>query len=428
MVARYCIVLILYWGITLEVSPQSLVVSGSFRPRAEYRDGYASPIESIKDPAGFVVQRTRLGIGFEQSSIQAKLTLQDARTYGEASIASQAASGQSTLGVYEAWMQMSLSPYLCFKLGRQTLSYDDNRLFSDSNWNNTGSAHDMLLCTYQQKESQIHLGLAYNNNSSELSESYYKPGMKYRYLGYLRFQTSFNQKIGVSAMAVDEGVQVLTDGKYGAKCSMDHAYTFGGNLKLDLPSFSALATFYSQAGTTVGAQQLSSSLLAANATYNFNPKVRMKAGCDYFQGAATKQANVYASFKKLYGTEHAFNGAMDYWSVLPYQGLLNYYGGTALKFYKQLEIECMFHLFRSGSAVISEGRPNGKSLGTEIDLSLSYKINKWSNLKGGWSCYFTTANTFAAKGMPQGDYRFPQWAFVMLSVSPEYILSMAEKK
>lgn len=427
MEARSCILMILYTGIALGVSSQSLTVSGSFRPRAEYRDGYGSPIETTKDPAGFVLQRTRMGIGFEQPSLRAKLTLQDARTFGETSISSQSASGQSTLGVYEAWVQMPLFSYFSFKLGRQTLSYDDNRLFSDSNWSNTGSAHDMLLCAYEQKRYLVHLGLAYNNNTSELSESYYKPGMKYRYLGYLRFEKSINRKFTLSAMAVDEGVQTLTDGAYGTKCSMDHAYTWGGNLKWESPSLSALATVYTQSGTTAGGLQLNSLLLAANASYSIYPKVRIKAGCDYFPGASQKEANVYASFKKLYGTEHAFNGSMDYWSVLPYQGLINYYGGATVKLHKQTDVEGMFHLFRTESEVISDGLAKGKSLGAEIDLCLSYKLNKWSNLKGGWSCYFTTTNTFVAKGIRQGDYRFPQWAFVMLSVSPEYVLALAEK-
>ncbi|MBN2661974.1 MAG: hypothetical protein JXR54_11955, partial [Tannerellaceae bacterium] len=138
-------------------------------------------------------------------------------------------------------------------------------------------------------------------------------------------------------------------------------------------------------------------------------------------------ANEYASFKKLYGTEHAFNGSMDYWSVLPYQGLINYYGGLSLKFHKQTEVEGLFHLFRTESEVILDKSRMGKSLGAEIDLSISYKLNKWTNLKGGWSCYFTTSNTFVAKGMLHGDYRFPQWAFVMLSVSPEYLFQLAEK-
>lgn len=427
MKARRFLLTIAYSGIALVAMSQTVIVNGNIRPRAEYRDGYGSPIEATKDPSGFVLQRTRIGVDYKQPSFQAKFTLQDARTFGETSISSQSTSGQSTLGVYEAWIRLPLFSDISIKMGRQTLSYDDNRLFSDSNWSNTGSAHDLLLCAYERQGYLFHLGLAYNNNTSELSESYYKPAMKYRYLGYMRFEKSINPIISLSAMVVDEGVQNLVNGSYGTKCSMYHAYTWGGNLKWESPLLSALVTAYMQSGTTTGGLHLNNLLLAANASYNICPKVRIKAGCDYFSGASQREANEYASFKKLYGTEHAFNGSMDYWSVLPYQGLINYYGGLSLKFHKQTEVEGLFHLFRTESEVILDKSRMGKSLGAEIDLSISYKLNKWTNLKGGWSCYFTTSNTFVAKGMLHGDYRFPQWAFVMLSVSPEYLFQLAEK-
>ncbi|HEY6915613.1 MAG TPA: alginate export family protein, partial [Paludibacter sp.] len=148
---------------------QTVVIDGEIRPRTEYRDGYTKPLLTTNDPGVFTIQRTRLGMTFTSGLLTTQITLQDSRTFGQAANASDVAS----TGIYEAWAEMLLVPGGSFKIGRQTLKYDDSRLFSSPPWSNTGTTHDVGIFKYNINDFQAHLGFAYNNNSAISSESYY---------------------------------------------------------------------------------------------------------------------------------------------------------------------------------------------------------------------------------------------------------------
>jgi len=46
------------------INAQEMSVGIELRPRVEYRDGYGSPNAENTDPGGFILQRTRLTVGF----------------------------------------------------------------------------------------------------------------------------------------------------------------------------------------------------------------------------------------------------------------------------------------------------------------------------------------------------------------------------
>ena len=155
---------------------QTVVIDGEIRPRTEYRDGYGKPLLTTNDPGVFTIQRTRLGMTFTSGLLTTQITLQNARTFGQAANASDVAS----TSIYEAWGEMLLVPGGSFKIGRQTLKYDDNRLFSAPPWSNTGTTHDVGILKYNINNFQAHVGLAYNNNSAISAETYYTAMTKYR--------------------------------------------------------------------------------------------------------------------------------------------------------------------------------------------------------------------------------------------------------
>jgi len=409
---------------------QTIVIDGEIRPRTEFRDGYVKPLLQTNDPGVFTTQRTRLGMTFTSGLLTTQITLQDARTFGQAANASDVAS----TGIYEAWAEMLLVSGGSFKIGRQALNYDDKRLFSSPVWSNTGTAHDVGLFKYNINDFQAHLGFAYNNNSAISSESYYTAMTKYRYLNYLWLSKDIIDGLNISAIGIDEGVQDTTGTKNTTtnylKTRMYHSYTFGGNLKFQSDScpVSALATAYFQAGKNATGQTLNGKLLALKVDYKFFDFLSANIDTDYLSGDANGITNgTQSNFKKLYGADHNFNGVMDYWDSPLSQGLLDYYSGVTGKIGKKLTLEGAYHVFNGEySGKNKKGIAFGKNLGSEFDVIATYKINTWATVQGGYCRYFSNYNTIVAKDIVTSAtatpaIRTPQWAYVMFTIKPKFL-------
>lgn len=406
---------------------QLVVIDGEIRPRTEYQDGYSKPILPTNDPGIFTSQRTRLGLTFTSGLLTTQITLQDARVFGQYSNTAT----DATTGIYEAWAEMLLMPGGSLKLGRQTIKYDDNRLFSAPAWSMTGTTHDLLLFKYNINDFQAHLGLAYNNNSETATETFYTPGDKYRSMGYLWLSSPTYKGFTLTALAVSEGVQDtvgLGIAKY-KKMDLNQAITYGANLKYaeKVVPFSALATAYFQDGKSGLGKSMKGKLLAIKADYAFTSNISAGLGTDYLSGDNNGTTDgVQGNFKKLYGANHNFNGYIDYWDTPLIQGLIDYYGSATAKIGTKLSLEAAYHIFDTEfSGKNKKGIAFGKDLGSEFDFIATYKLNAWTAVQGGYCRYFSNNNTLAAKDITTSTtvsaIRTPQWAYVMFTIKPTFL-------
>jgi len=428
-----CILGFILGFIPATIIAQTVVIDGEIRPRVEYRDGITKPLMETNDPGVSAIQRTRMGMTFSSGLLKTQLTIQDSRTYGQ----NPTSSGDATTGIFEAWAEMVLMPGGTLKVGRQILTYDDKRLFSACDWSNTGASHDMALFKYSVNDFQGHLGVAYNNNSMISSETYYLPKSNYRYMGFLWLSKDIVNGLNLSLIGVDEGVQDTTGTKNGVnylKTSMFHAYTYGGNLKFSDSNspITALATAYYQSGKNSLGSKMNGKQLAIILDYKLSDILSSNIGTNYISGDHNASDGVQSNFKKLYGTDHSFNGYMEYWKVPLTQGLLDYYAGVTGKIGKDLSVSGTYHLFNSEySGKNKKGISFSKDLGSEFDLTINYKLNAWSTVQGGWSTYFVNSNVLIAKDMMNSAtapiIRTPQWAYVMFTIRPVFLNSAAGK-
>lgn len=378
------------------------------------RDGFKIPNAEGKDPGIFISQRTRLGLTYSSGLLNAQVTLQDARIYGQfASSATEASTG-----LYEGWAEVLLVPGGTLKVGRQTIKYDDSRLFSSPAWSNTGTTHDLAFFKYQLDDWQLHLGMAYNNSSEISSETLYANTVKYRSLNYAWLSKEVLPGWKVSGIFVDEGLQdTVGVGLAYKKIQMNHAMTYGGNCSYQTPNnqLSILGAAYFQSGKNVKGKEMSGSLFALKVDYSPLSYLALNAGADYLSGDDQPLDKKQTNFKKLYGADHTFNGIMDYWDTPLEQGLLDFYGGFSPKISQSLNADVAYHVFRT-DRVLSNG---GKKLGSELDLVLNCRLNTQSMLQAGWCWYFVNDNTLLAKKISAGTkINPPQWAYVMLTIRP----------
>lgn len=396
------------------VEGQNVLIDVEIRPRTEMRDGFKIPNVQGKDPGVFTSQRTRLGFSYGSGLLQAQLTLQDARVYGQfASSATDASTG-----LFEGWAEILLAPGSSIRIGRQPIKYDDSRLFSSPAWSISGTTHDLALFKFNLNDWQLHAGMAYNNSSEISSEVLYANTVKYRSMAFAWLSKELFSGLNGSVVVVDEGLQdTVGVGLAYKKIKMNHALTFGGNLNFKTPDkeWSVLATAYVQSGKNAKGKDLSGSLLALKADYAPLPFLAFQVGADFMSGDNQASDGKQTNFKKLYGADHAFNGVMDYWDTPVDQGLLDFYGGVSPKINQSLNAEVAYHVFETHRALSNGGR----KLGSELDLIVNCKLNAQSMLQAGWCCYFTNDNTLLAKKMAAGTViNPPQWAYVMLTIKP----------
>ncbi|MCD7973610.1 MAG: alginate export family protein [Candidatus Azobacteroides sp.] len=396
--------------IVVQLYGQTVKVDAEIRSRGELRDGFREPLADTLNAAYVNNLRTKLNFLYENRDIRAKLSLLDTRTYGGTDVGKTG----NGVGVLEAWGEYYFTPELSFVLGRQGVEYDDKRLFSYNNWSNTPGAHDLLRLKYESPDITIHVGSAYNNAGD--STQFFSPYTQtYKTLNYIWLSRSFG-KISASALWVNDSFEHGTTGDI----STTYRNTVGGNIWLTNKKapFTFHASGYYQFGRDKKDRSLSAYLLSLNAKQLLNERIAVHIGGDVFSGSGYDIASDKSNtFNKLYGTNHAFNGSIEYWSTLPTQGLIDIFAGLTGKFSSKFDINITYHHFSTSRDIDESGKTN---LGSEIDITANYYVNKEFTLQGGWSSYFTTKGSDILKNKINVDTHFPQWAYIQVTFTPVF--------
>lgn len=397
-------------------------IDGVYRLRTEFKDGVKTLSDSTKNPAFVSAQRTRLNVGFTDDKFKFYVSLYDARIWGEEALAADI----STIGVHQAYVSYKINSQLNVSLGRQELNYDKKRLIADKNWNNVGAAHDLALLQYKNAKWQAHLAFAYNNDIDKSFESDY-PVKLYKYLSFLWFNYKPNDGIDLSVMNLFDGNQ-----KSGAYKTIYTRGTSGFLATLKKGKVSADAATYYQYGKLATGTEVSAYFFHIYPSYQLSEKIELGAGIDYFSGTDAKANSVTNhSFSNLYGSGHAYCGAMDYFTDITKHtkdgGLNDMYLKMKYKLSGKLDFQADLHNFQFTTNVIDSVSNPGqhvwadKQLGTEIDFSLKYKFYKSADLMFGYSAMFPGQSMEILKG---GDYTKGQnWLWFAIQFKPQLFKS-----
>ncbi|MDR2963257.1 MAG: alginate export family protein [Bacteroidales bacterium] len=402
-----------------QVAAQNVKIDGEIRSRAEVRDGFQEPLADSLSPAFVNNLRTRLNFGYTNEKVKAKVSLLDSRTFGKTAIAETGAG----VGVLEAWGEYNFTPAFSFALGRQGLEYDDKRVFSYNNWSNTPGAHDLLLLKYNAETWQVHAGSAYNNAGDVNFEALTPYTLTYKTLNFIRAEKNFG-KLSVSALWLNDSYQSGSATVQTVNnVTTSFRNTVGGNVWITdkKAPFTFLASGYYQFGHDKTDKELSAYLLSLTAQQKVGEIVAFQLGGDLYSGSALDiAADKSNTFNKLYGSNHAFNGNIEYWRNLPNQGLIDGYVGATAKLFPKFDINATFHYFATQKEFKAGEK---KSIGSELDLVANYTVSDQFSLQGGWSAYFVNDGTRILKKKVDVDTHFPQWAYLQLTFKPTFLNS-----
>lgn len=392
--------------------------TGELRPRTEYRHGLKSLFNSTDDAAFATSQRTRLNLGYAEEKFRVGLSVQDVRTWGDVKQLNM--SDKNQLMLHEAWGELIFNENISLKVGRQELVYDDSRILGNVGWAQQARSHDLALLKFKTDEKgKFHLGFAVNNDSESLTRQLYTTNYKSMQFAWYNRESD---KFDFSLLFMNVGQQRDEDPSDQEDLDTRYSQTFGTHMNYRPGKISFTASLYAQSGKDASNNDLSAYMFNLGMKFPLGSNWKGNVGVEMLSGTDDTEIEDNNSFTPLFGTNHKFNGHMDYFYVgnhVGNVGLTDIYGG--LNYGKdQWSFASAIHVFSASADLYNGiGEKQDNYLGTEIDLSLGYKYSKNVLLKAGYSHMFASDSMEALKGGDSGETQ--NWGWVMLVFTPNFL-------
>jgi len=309
---------------------------------------------------------------------------------------------------------------LSLKVGRQELSYGDERLVGAFAWNNIGRVFDAVKVRWQNP---LFAAEAFTSKVVLPDDNNFNTWNDYSLFSGLHITTrkipkhitelyffARNEELGVAT--ADKGA--VLPFQTPAPAARD-IYTVGGRIRSatnELGNFDYTVEGAYQFGTwrqTAVSAELDQDAFAfmANVGYTFPEafgKPRIALEYAFGSGDSNPNDTTHGTFDNLYPTNHKFYGYMDFFS---WQNLHDVRAIFTIKPTTRLSLALEGHMFwaadtadniynaggvprGAGSSANGFGRNPGYDsyLGSEVDVIAGYAVNKFINLEAGYGHFF----------------------------------------
>ncbi len=393
-------------------------LSGEFRPRMEQRHGYRNMAPLNSKSAFIISERLRLNTMYSYKFIKLYVSLQDYRVWGN----EEQVKNFGSFGLHEGWAEFSIKNIASFKLGRQEISYDDNRLLGNLDWVQQARSHDGMVVKIQKKNTMLHIGGVFNQSGEQLIGTTYQL-KNYKALAY----GWLNQKIDsgrttMSLYAITDGISTDTSVTH-KPAVVFFRFTAGPVFTFKYKHFNGNLGAYVQTGKTISNKKILAYFANVYGEYT-SKKINVGLGYDYLSGNnASKNNDKYQAFHTLYPTNHKFYGHMDYFLDIPTDtkngGLQDLYLRAQYKPKPKGMLGMDAHYFFLGNKV-ADVKNSGKylklPLGFEMDIYGSYKPLDFMTINAGYSFMIATSSMEGIKSGNKDAYN--GWSFVMITLKP----------
>lgn len=424
-------------------------LTAQLRPRAEYRNGQGAPLAEGAKAATFISQRTRLNASYNSSRLTTSFTLQDVRVWGQdiSTINRYTIPENNGLMFHEAWAEVQLldtassETNFSFKIGRQELIYDDQRLIGNLDWLQQGRRHDALLFKVEKRKWKLHVAAAFNQNKEAQSGTTYvstpagypattNGGSMYKSMQMLHASSTALKGTASFLLVADQFSRYTTDSidQTSIKRYSQGAwarYTTGFFYSSTLSKYNITGSAYLQFGQNHRGQKTLAHMFTLAAGRVISKQFDVTAGFDYTSGTGGN-SQINKTFDPLYGTPHKFWGAMDYFyagSGFGNAGLTDSY--IRLRYKPESRIVLMADLHHFAAAGTNRSvQQHGRSYGQEIDLNAAFAFTPSITFEAGYSHFFTTSllSSPQVKNVPDAK-RGADWAYVMINIKPQLFLT-----
>ena len=167
------------WAVALAMSASAqqsdapdygdFTIDAQVRARGEFRTGLGTLNDGSTASNLSVNDRVRLSFGWERKNLSMKIAAQHTGIWHD--------GGQKNttgkIALHEAWAKMTFGKGFFAQVGRQELSYDDERLFGAHDWASTGRAHDALRLGWENTWNKLHVIASFNQSADVVDDINY---------------------------------------------------------------------------------------------------------------------------------------------------------------------------------------------------------------------------------------------------------------
>lgn len=393
-----------------------LTVDADLRSRYEYRHGFKTLIPENTDAAQFVQQRTRIKTNYQSENVQFFLSVQDIRTWGDVNQLNSADGNGFSL--HEAWAKVKFSSTISAKIGRQEIVHSNARIFGNVDWAMQARSHDAVVVSYAKDGFKADVGGAFNQDGPSLTGTTLMNPSTYKSLQYL-WATKKTEKMTVGVLVLNNGLQFVHDSDMTQNATR-FSQTVGAYLKWKGDRLSGEANGYYQMGEDRMANEVAAFLAGLEVNYEIQ-KFTVGAGFELQSGNDTVPNAENTAFTPFYGTNHKFNGLMDYFYVgnhIGGPGLQDLYAKVGCKLGEKSSIVAVWHNFNTAEVFAAD---TDTYLGDELDIVFVHKVNPDVIVKAGYSQMFVQDGMQALKGVTNNEVN--NWGWLMLIVKPNLFQS-----
>lgn len=411
-------------------SDSHLTITAQFRPRFEIRNGAFRPLSKGERPAQLISERIRLTFDYDYKDIlTARISPQTVGIWGQANLVQGVENDGNRIALFEAWAKLKLSKNWSLKLGRQVISLDDERFFGELDWAQGARAHDALSVQFNRYRWEVKAFAAFNQNYKSLygnninnpSGNLYNTSDAFPYKEmqtvWAGFQVSKNTKISllVTNIGSQNAISPTRD------TVVTHSHTVGLHYSHSAKKTTVTFSAYYQFGENNTGQKTSAYLLAVFNSYQLTKKWNLGLGSDLVSGNDIGNTpTTDHSFNPMFHTGHKFYGNMDYYLAgngHRNAGISDSYIRINYKASGECQASLSIHQFFAPVTIVNTSGSYAKDLGQECDLSFIKKLNRFTNLSGGYSFYVTTPTLTLLKNV--SDIRkIQQWFWLSLHITP----------
>lgn len=400
-----------------------LNVTPQYMSRGEYRHGFQSLADTNQKSASFISQRARLTAEYKGEKYRLVLGAQDIRTWGSA--VNGAIDTKGLLSISEAYGEITPSKKISLRVGRQILSYDDDRIIGSLDWAMQSRRHDLALFRYNDSTLSVHVGAAFNQDQDQYLTTVYTVAGNYKTFQYL-WANKIKGKSNVSFLFLNNGYQYSKTNSDG---SVDYSTPFSQTTGLRYAykgeKIGFISYAYYQSGKDAANKSLSAYCASAELNVALTKNMNATLGGEILSGTSqtdtTNKKN--QSFNPFFGTNHRFNGYMDYFYVGNHINSVGLMDGYLKLNYtlKNVLLGLNLHAFNAAANIKDKKNTSAivamsSYLGTEIDLTFSYKVTDEVALQGGYSRMFGTSSLEMLKGGKSSEVS--DWGYIMLIIRP----------
>lgn len=368
--------------------PKAFLTLGiEYRPRTELRYGYRKLPTFDAQPAFFTSHRARLNLGYEGEKMKFIISIQDIRLWGEE--ATRDRFGE--LQIFEFYAMPQLNDHWSMKIGRQRLSFDDERFFAQNNWRQASGKHDGVNIIYRSSSVDFDWFTAFNQSSMGNFGTYYQPG----FVGY-KFLTAHLMTWNLHPHTTLVST-IFADG-YQGTAPFEKTYfkaTTGIKLKQAIGTKTKIsASLFTQNGKLPTNQKIRAWFYDLELQHTISPNYQLRTKIQYFSGGNEANDEFSNSFLAQYGAFHKFNGRMDYTAktvdTYNHESLVNPHIIQDVQLNDRFKISLETHLLGTQSYFYA----------LENDLRVMWKVNSWTQLE---IAYMNLASNEKIDQLPTGN-------------------------